>query len=111
MHSLTYAAALGREVRIEMVMPLLMGAIFIIIGNYLPKCGQNYTIGIKIPWTLHSEENWNRTHRFAGPVWVVGGLVMMLSGFLGENRIMIAAALVMVLAPTAYSYLLSCKGV
>ncbi|HAF86254.1 MAG TPA: hypothetical protein DCG32_07825 [Sphaerochaeta sp.] len=34
----------------------------------MPKCKHNYTVGIRIPWTLASEENWNRTHRFAGPV-------------------------------------------
>ena len=111
LHTVIYMTALGKEIRVDLLVPVLLGLLFAICGNYLPKCKQSYTVGLKLPWTLHSEENWNRTHRFAGPVWVVGGLVMMLSGFLGENRIMIAAALVMVLAPAAYSYLLYCKGV
>ena len=108
---ITYAMALGREVRVEVVMPVLIGLVLTIIGNYLPKCKQNYTIGIKIPWTLNSEENWNRTHRFAGRLWVVCGLVCMLTGFFGGFWVFFGLVLVMVGAPLIYSGLLYCKGI
>ena len=107
----TYAAALGKDVRIELLAPILMGALFVVIGNYLPKCKQNYTIGIKLPWTLHSEENWNRTHRFAGILWVICGMLIILSGFFSLGYIALAAALLMALTPMLYSYLLYRKGV
>ena len=108
---LTYVAALGTEVRMEMVMPLIIGLVFTIIGNYLPKCKQSYTVGIKIPWTLNSEENWNRTHRFAGRLWLVCGLGIMLTAFIGGFWVFLPIVLVMVLAPTVYSYLLHRKGI
>ena len=108
---ITYAVALGREVRVEVVMPVLVGLVLTIVGNYLPKCKQNYTIGIKIPWTLNSEENWNRTHRFAGRLWVVCGLALMLTGFVGGFWIFFGVALLMVLAPVVYSYMLHRKGI
>ena len=111
LHVLTYAAALGHGVRMEMIMPVLVGLILVIMGNYLPKCKQNYTIGIKIPWTLNSEENWNRTHRMAGRLWVVCGLVCMLTGFFGGFWIFLGLVLVMVLVPFLYSWLLFRKGV
>lgn len=111
LHVMTYATAQGKEVRVEMVMPVFMGLLFAVIGNYLPKCKQNYTIGIKIPWTLNSEENWNRTHRFAGKLWVVCGLVIMLSGFFGGFWFFLVAVIPMVLAPFIYSYSLHRKGV
>ena len=111
LHTFTYAIALGKEVRMELVMPVFMGLLFAIIGNYLPKCKQNYTIGIKIPWTLNSEENWNRTHRFAGRLWVACGLIIMLTSFFGGFWIFFAIVLLMVLAPLLYSYLLYRKGV
>jgi len=110
LHTVTYAVALGKEVRIEVVMPVLVGLLLAIIGNYLPKCKQNYTIGIKIPWTLNNEENWNRTHRFAGRLWVVCGLAIMLTGFFGGVWIFLPIVLLMVLAPFVYSYLLHRKG-
>ena len=80
---------------------------FILIGNYLPKCKQNHTIGIKIPWTLNSEENWNATHRFSGKVWVICGILILFSIFLPTNfaaYAMIAVAAVMVALPIIYSY-------
>ena len=111
LHGLTYAAALGKEVQMETVMPIFIGLLLAIIGNYLPKCKQNYTIGIKIPWTLHSEENWNRTHRFAGRLWVVCGLAIMLTGFFGGIWVFLPIVLLMVFAPFVYSYLLHRKGI
>ena len=111
LHVLTYAVALGQTVRMEVVMPVFIGLVLAIVGNYLPKCKQNYTIGIKIPWTLNSEENWNRTHRFAGRLWLVCGLVIMLTGFFGGFWIFFVVVLLMVLAPSLYSYLLHRKGI
>ena len=106
LHTITYLTALGYGVRMEIVMPIFIGLMFVIIGNYLPKCKQSYTIGIKIPWTLSNEENWDKTHRFAGFLWVVCGVAIMLTGFFGGFAIFFAITLVMVLAPIAYSYLL-----
>ena len=111
LYAITYAVALGKEVRIEVIMPVFIGLLFAIIGNYMPKCKQNYTIGIKIPWTLNSEENWNRTHRFAGRLWVVCGLVIMLTGFFGGFWIFFGITLVMVIVPIIYSYHLYKKGI
>jgi uncharacterized membrane protein len=108
--AITYAVSLGKQVRIEVILPVLIGLIFAIIGNYMPKCKQNYTIGIKIPWTLNNEENWNKTHRFAGWTWTFGGIAIMLTGFLGSFWIFLPIALLMVFVPVIYSYLLHRKG-
>ena len=109
--AITYAVAMGKAVRVEVVLSVFMGLLFAIIGNYMPKCKQNYTIGIKIPWTLNSEENWNKTHRFAGRLWLVSGLGIMLTGFLGNFLIFLPIVLVMVIVPFIYSYLLHRKGI
>ena len=111
LHGVTYAVALGKNVQVEMIMPIFMGLLFAIIGNYLPKCKQNYTIGIKIPWTLDSEENWNRTHRFAGRLWTVCGIVIMLMGIVGSLWILLGVMIPMVVAPFIYSYLLHRRGI
>ena len=106
-----YATALGQVVLVDVVVPAFVGLLFVIIGNYLPKCKQNYTIGIKISWTLNSEENWNRTHRFAGRLWVACGLAILATSFLGGFEFFFGIALVMVLAPVIYSYILHRKGI
>ena len=109
LNSVTYAIALGKELRINLIVSLLLGLLFTVIGNYMPKCKQNYTIGIKLPWTLESEENWNKTHRFGGWVWSIGGLLMMLTGFFDGVRFFMIVMLAIALAPTVYSYILHLK--
>ena len=106
LNSMTYATALGYHVDVALIMPLLMGAMFIVIGNLMPKMRQSYTLGIKLPWTLNNEENWNKTHRFAGKVWVIGGVVLMATAIWGNFWFLLAALVIMVLTPTLYSYLL-----
>ena len=109
---LTLGRALGYDLRIEMVLPVFMGILFILIGNYLPKTKQSYTMGIKLPWTLASEENWNRTHRLAGFLWVIGGAFFIVMSFIGWNFIAFLIPItLMVLVPTVYSYLLYRKGI
>lgn len=100
----TLGSGLGWNIPVEIVMPMLLGVLFICIGNYMPKCKQTYTMGIRLPWTLDSEENWNKTHRFAGKVWVVGGVLMMLSSLIGKIWIIVATALCLALLPSVYSY-------
>ena len=104
---LMYALALGAEFSPVSWMVPAMGLLFAIIGNYLPKCKMNSTMGIKILWTYSSEENWNATHRFGGKVWVIGGLFLLLSGSLPEAASLIALFVtiaVMCILPICYSY-------
>jgi uncharacterized membrane protein len=103
-HTLIYATALGYTINIGMVMCLLLGVLFIFIGNLLPKMRQSYTMGIKLPWTLNNEENWNKTHRLAGKVWVAGGIVILITALWGNFGVLMATTLLMVVIPTIYSY-------
>ena len=102
-----YAAALNLEVDFVRVTLLLMGAMFVVIGNYLPKCKQNHTIGIRIPWTLNDEENWNATHRVGGRIWVAGGAALLAGSVLPEKfavALMIVLMPILAAAPILYSW-------
>ena len=102
-----YSLALGVKVSVSGIMIAALGLMFVAIGNYLPKCRQNHTIGIKVPWTFASEENWNATHRFGGRVWMIGGVVMMLAAFLPTGwsaGVTVAAAVILSIVPIVYSY-------
>lgn len=102
-----YATAFGYTFNIMMVTGFLFGVLFLIIGNYLPKCRPNRTIGIRIIWTLISEENWIATHRFAGKVTVICGLLCCVISFLPVSWFFLAFLLVvlgMVLTVSIYSY-------
>ena len=93
---------------------VFIGVLFMIIGNYMPKTKQNYTIGIKIPWTLDSEENWNKTHRFSGFIWTVGGFAILFTMFLPnviKFIVMLTVTFIMAFVPMIYSYMLYKKGI
>ena len=102
--SLTYTNALGYSVSVGTVCSLLFGILFVIVGNLLPKCRQSYTLGIKLPWTLSNEENWNMTHRFAGKLWMGGGIAILALSMLGNFWILMGILVIMVAVPTCYSW-------
>ena len=104
---MTLLASKGVDVKIEVIVPCLIGLMLVFVGNYLPKCKQNSTMGIRIPWTLESEENWNKTHRLAGRLWIIGGLVSIVCTFCGYPLLLFAAVAVIVAVPVAYSFVLS----
>ncbi len=105
--AILYATALGFTANLHVFILILLGATFIVVGNYLPKCKQNRTIGIKIKWTLASEENWNKTHRVAGITSVAVGVGCLLSVFLPVKFfpiVMVTTIFSNVGIPTVYSY-------
>ena len=108
--SATYAYALGINVNIGMICCLIMGIIFIALGNYLPKAKQNFTFGYKIPWTLSSEENWNKTHRLAGWLTVICGFLFIINAFVLSEWVFLAC-LIAAVVPMVYSYILYRKGI
>lgn len=98
---------LGYSYNISQVMVVFLGVLFLVLGNYMPKCRMNSTIGIKVPWTYTSEDNWNATHRLTGWLWMVGGGVILLCAFLPEGMgiaVMLLTLIPMVLIPMVYSY-------
>ncbi len=104
--SFVYLTALGWAWNVKTAVCMMLGLLFVVIGNYLPKCRQNHFIGVRIKWTLQNEENWNMTHRFAGKLWLVGGLLLVVVGFLPPAASavgLMAVVLLMVLLPVIYS--------
>lgn len=105
--TMIYPEALGKTVKPYDVVYLMIGIFFIIIGNYLPKCKQNHTIGIRVKWALENEENWNATHRFAGKVWVIGGILLLGCLLLPEEisvYVFLGLTIVLCILSLGYSY-------
>lgn len=104
---LLYSTAFEQDFDVNLMGLLLIGFMFAVIGNYLPKCKQNSTIGIKVIWALENEENWNATHRIGGKVWFAGGIVMILSAMLPKHFIpyvLLICLILLVAIPIVYSY-------
>ena len=84
-NGMIYATAFGLELNLMAILCILLGVLFIAIGNYMPKVSQNRSLGIKIKWTLANEENWNSTHRFSGKIYFAVGCAILLCAFLPES--------------------------
>ena len=107
--------AMGIELPVTLIIFTLVGIIIVLIGNYLPKCRQNHSVGIRISWTLSDSENWNKTHRIGGFLWTLGGIMFIIFAFLPfeENVLLIFLFLILtilVLIPILYSYSLHKKS-
>ncbi|MEM7370480.1 MAG: SdpI family protein [Bacteroidota bacterium] len=89
-------------------MLIAMYLLFLLLGNSFGKLRPNYFAGIRIPWTLESEDNWNKTHRMAGRLWVLTSMVMIvISLILPESWLVfffLPYFLLIVGLPIAYSY-------
>ncbi len=74
-------AGMGYDINIGMIIPAGVGFLFIVIGNFLPKFKKNWFVGIRTPWTLSNERVWTKTHRVGGRLFILGGVLMLFSGF------------------------------
>ncbi len=107
-NTLMYAVSLEAQFNPMVILVLFLAFMFIFIGNYMPACKQNSTLGIKIKWTLENAENWRATHRFSGKVWFVCGLLIIPCAFIPEKYapyLLIGIILPIVILPLLYSYL------
>ena len=102
-----YAQALNWPIDVSRAVTILLAVIFLVAGNYLPKCRQNHTIGIRLPWTLRDADNWNRTHRFGGYIFMAAGVLLLLGLLLPRSRFApfcLSVVLCAALLPLIYSY-------
>ncbi len=99
--------ARGLNVRINDMIIAGTGLLFVIIGNYLGKVRKNFFIGIRTPWTLTSDEVWNRTHRIGGKLFMLSGVIIWIGAlFRLPLSWTVAVAVGLVLIPVVYSYFL-----
>lgn len=105
-------AALGHSIDIGLIMRIFLPLMFIGLGNYMGKIRHNYFVGIKVPWTLASEEVWNKTHRLYGKLMVAGGILALAgaaapptAGFI----ILMAGIIIPAVIAVIYSYLMYTK--
>lgn len=108
-HAVVIAAGLGYSVRIDRLMPLFVGLLFVVIGNYLTRVEPNWFVGIRTPWTLSSDRVWRKTHRTGGWLMVLGGLALAMGAFLPRAALLpllIGTVVVVAVFPIVQSYIL-----
>ena len=90
-------------------MILLIGILFVLLGNYFKTIRPNYFIGIKTPWALENETVWYETHKMAGKIWFAGGFIIIIGSLLLDKKInfmlFIAITITITVIPVVFSYL------
>ena len=97
----------GQPVSVATLMPLIAGAMCVVLGAVMGKVRPNWFFGIRTPWTLSSKLSWNRSHRVGGWLFILVGLLMMVAAVVRSGWAiwtMIAAPLGAAIVVTAYSY-------
>jgi uncharacterized membrane protein len=100
-------SALGWPIRVETVVPLAVGGLFIVIGELLPRSSPTWFFGIRTPWTLSNDIVWKRTHRVGGFLMIIAGLLVMSLAFLRSREAVytvIALTAVLIFSTVPYSY-------
>jgi uncharacterized membrane protein len=108
-HVMVLLMAMGTHLDVILIMTMLVGLLFVILGNYMSKMRRNFFIGIRTPWTLASEDVWFRTHRLGGRTFVIGGIALMVVPFAGLKAVAVAFPAIAIgaaLVPVVYSYLI-----
>jgi uncharacterized membrane protein len=110
-HGTVIALAMGRQLDIESLLCFTIGLLLAATGNMMPKLRSNNFFGIRTPWTLSDDQVWEHTHRFAGWVFVVCGLLLMAAAFVpalpGQRAPLLAVLpLLAGVAPAVKSWLL-----
>ena len=83
-HGLTLAWSLGYTgFRMSTSMLPALGLLFVFIGYMLRQAKRNFFIGIRTPWTLSSDDVWDKTHQLGAVLFMISGGLAFLGSFLG----------------------------
>ncbi len=110
----TIAIGMGYDLDMPRAIVFVMGAMLLILGNYLPKSQPNRVAGIRLPWTLRDPKNWTITHRWSGRLMMLGGAIVLLAAVAGLPSTVLLVVLLLaiflpIIASVAISYALAAR--
>ena len=83
-YGLTLAWSLGYTgFRMSTSMLPAIGLLFIFIGFMLRQAKRNFFIGIRTPWTLSSDQVWDKTHQIGSILFMLAGALAVVGSFFG----------------------------
>lgn len=78
-HAGLIAAAMGAVANVGQWIAIAVGALFVLLGNFMGKSRANWFAGFRTPWTLSSDYSWQKTHRMTGWMFVLTGVTTILA--------------------------------
>ncbi len=111
-HWLIMLYNLGVVIRSDGLIKFGIAAALFLLARVLPSIKYGHSVGIRTPWSIASESNWRRTHRFASVLFYLTSaafLAALPAGGRSSFWIGIGALLLTVMAVYLYSYFITPK--
>ena len=100
----------NKENMIFVIISTVVGVLFILLGNILPKTKPNDFIGVRLSWCMDSDEHWYITNRNCGIAMVLAGICTVIAGLIVRNGTyiiyMILSLILFLTVATIYSYVI-----
>ncbi len=95
-------------VDINVVSNSLLGMMFIVIGNIVPKCKRNGVIGVRTKWSMDNDTTWELSNRLGGRLLMICGVLTIIETIIVKGAastiIMLVLVIAMSVLMTYYSY-------
>ena len=70
----------ARTADIGRVSVILMGALMLVLGNYMTKTRINGIVGVRVVWSMYNDNTWRKTNRFGAVALIIAGLLTIILG-------------------------------
>ena len=99
---------LGYEFDMTLFVLAGVAALFYYVGILLENAQRNWFVGIRTPWTLSSDEVWERTHALGSRLFKLTGLLAFVGLAFGEYAMffLLVPSLLTAVGTVVYSYYL-----
>jgi uncharacterized membrane protein len=106
-YALTIFWNLGYHFILIQFMAPALALLFYTIGVMVKHAEPNWTIGIRTPWTLSSEEVWYKTHKLGGKLFQIVAFISLLGAVLPQYAFyfILFPIIIAVIYVFVYSYL------
>lgn len=64
---------------------ILMGVIFIVLGNFMTKTRINGVAGVRISWSMYNDHTWQRSNRFGAIAIMIAGVLTIITAVLMQS--------------------------
>jgi len=97
---------LGVKLKINIFLSPVFALLIFFMGILLGRTKRNHFIGIRTAWTLSSDEAWDKTHKFAGLIFMLFSPLPLLGLFFekGAFFILVFTIIVPLSIASIYSY-------
>lgn len=96
-------------VDIPKIVCILLGIMFIVLGNFMPKSKKNATVGVRIAWSMYNDNTWRKSNRFGAVALIVAGLLTIVTTVFADGTVSTVLMLVYLILATVITVVFSKK--